>query len=250
MKIKLKNRDECIRIYEDNKDKGYLNPLEIEDSVFSHEYYLSEIEYLSKEGIITRKGKKTIPFKYFDVLEVHLTGHNSSKKDISKKWALYRQLCSGNVPCVKVLDEKHADIEFPIIDDGGFDYEEFPEDKWMGKLCDTDGLEDYTWMSLSIPILEWLLSMCFKYGADPDVLLDFPDDVVGWFSYGPIPECMQKFALLYQTLLKSNKNEDQLQGEEISLGRREPSGTVVCFGGCSPSITVGHLSYTKILEGS
>lgn len=250
MKIKLKNRDECIRIYQDNKDKGYLNPLEIEDSILSHEYYLSEIVYFSREGIITGKGKKTIPFEYFDVLKVHLTGHNSSKKDISKKWALYRQFCSDNVPCVKVLDEKHTGIEFPVTDNGGFDYWKFPEDKWKEKLCNTDDLLDYTWMSLSIPILEWMLSTCFKYAVNPDALLEFPDDVVEWFGSGSIPKCMQKFALLYQTLLNSKKNENQLQGEEISLGRREPSGTVVCFGGCSPSITVGHLSYTKILEGS
>lgn len=250
MKIRLKNRDECIRIYKDNENKGYLNPLEIEDSIFSYVYYLPEIDYLSKEGIIKGKGKKTIPFEYFDVLEVHLTGHNSSKKDISKKWALYRQLCSDNVPCVKNLDVGHMGTEFPVTDNGGFDYWRFPKDEWKDRLCNTDGLLDYTWMSLSIPILEWLLSTCLKYGAEPDVLLDFPDDVVEWFSYIPIPECIQKFALLYQTLLNLKKNENQLQGEEISLGRREPSGTVVCFGGCSPSITVGHLSYTKILEGS
>ena len=188
-----------------------------------------------------------IPLYYYDIVELDSIGDVSDER-LSLRWALYRQLCTGNVPDISTLNAE--DEVFPTTSNKGFLYKDFPEDKWKGKICDTSICKKYRWIWLPVEIVEWLLKECHRHDVDPKLLLVYPDTPHEWFHNSDLPESIQRFELIYPKFLNDHTDESELQREEISLRRREPSGTVVCFGGCSPSITVGHLSYTKILEGS
>ena len=189
----------------------------------------------------------SIPLYYYDIVEIDSIG-DVSEESLSLRWALYRQLCAGNIPDISTLDTE--DVSFPTASNGGFYYGDFPEDDWVEKLCDTSICKKYRWIWMPVKVVEWLLQECERNDVDPQLLIKYPDTPRKWFNLFEIPESIKRFELIYPKFLNYHTDESKLQREEISLGRREPSGTVVCFGGCSPSITVGHLSYKKILEGS
>lgn len=245
MKISLKPRKELHKLWEARSHKG-IDPDQIPSVEYAIVRSISVLDWCCM-NYLTLPEELFIPLDYYDIIELDPIGDVSDEK-LSLRWALYRQLCAGNHPDISLLNTD--EIVFPTACDGGFMYKDFPEDKWKERLCDTSICKKYRWIWLPIEVVEWLLQECFEHDAHPEQLIRYPDNPGRWFDILELPESINRFELIYPKFLNDHTDESELQGEEISLRRREPSRTVVCFGGCSPSITVGHLSYTKILEGS
>lgn len=245
MEINLKPQEELCKLWKTGSHK-YINPDQIPSEEYAIVHSISVVDWCWGDNIRLPE-EIVIPLDYYDIIELDSIGDVSDEK-LSLRWALYRQLCAGNNPDISLLDTE--DTVFPTKYDGGFMYRDFPEDKWAGQLCDTSICKKYRWIWLPIEVLEWLLQVCFEHDVHPERLIRYPDNPSRWFDILELPESISRFELIYPKFLNDHTDESELQGEEISLRRREPSGTVVYFGGCSPSITVGHLSYTKILEGS
>lgn len=245
MKIRLKSRKVLNKIWGALSYPG-IHPDKIPDDEYAIVRGISILDWVL--GIsIDLSSDISIPLYYYDIVEMDSIGEVSDE-GLSLRWALYRQFCAGNIPNISTLDT--AEDVFPGALNGGFYYGDFPEDYWTEKLCDTRICKKYRWIWMPVDLVEWLLQECEEHDVDPSLLVKYPDTPSKWFNLFEIPESIKRFELIYPIFLNYHTDESKLQREEISLGRREPSGTVVCFGGCSPSITVGHLSYTKILEGS
>lgn len=245
MKIRLKPKKVLYKIREE-LSYPYIHPDKIPDNEYTIVRGISILDWVN--GItINPSSDISIPLYYYDIIEMDFLG-DVSEEGLSLRWALYRQFCAGNIPNISTLDT--ADEAFPMTANGGFYYEDFPEDDWIEKLCDTRICKKYRWIWMPVDLVEWLLQECEKHDVDPSLLIKYPDTPSKWFDLFELPESIKRFELIYPKFLNDHTDESKLQREEISLRRRESTGTVVCFGGCRPSITVGHLSYTKILEGS
>lgn len=175
--------------------------------------------------------------------------------------ALYRQVCSGNPPNLDVL--RCTSIAFPNRVDGGFNYSDFPDDKWDKgtRSADLTSFKKFAWIYLKPDILEHLLLQIYNQGKSCRKRMEEYTNLAAWFIF-EIAEPLElkdigkvdyyELARLYPRILltphntnnKQNYDKNQLQRKEVALSRGEGlTGAVIHGRQHKATVTVGHLSY-------
>lgn len=195
--------------------------------------------------------------EWFDIISedtVESDIWSDDPKDVFLNLAMLHQIESGNPLDLFLLVEDLTTPAFSNKSGGGFNYANYPAEKWESGTHECKNPPDYKWLELKPTIVEKILKACIEQKT-LNKLHAKPDNPESWFVWSDAKEgrsYWSNFNKTYKQSLQNSTNIIQNERNQIKLQRKKtsirvgavPEGHRVHGKGCKASVRCRHLSYS------
>lgn len=252
-KVKVKSKEEINKTLDsDNTCNGV---------VFNHTMYafcgqtLTLTAYFDNGAYSVKESFYNWRPEWFDVIEEpDMDIWSDNPKDVFLNLAMLHQVRSGNPLDLFLLVEDLTTPAFSNRSSGGFNYADYPAEKWESGTHECDNPPNYKWLKLKPEIVEKIIRAACKQKR-LFKLIEFHDDPCYWFTWSDTVEGSNywgKFQQAYTSDSQTLTNTTQNERNQIKLQRKKtairvgtvPEGHRVHGKRCKTSIRIRHLSHS------